>query len=86
LLPFSSQAIRKRVRDRGVGAGVTPEFMTKRNSQLVGIRGRIAADAERAEIGELEVCGDARDETRFRSGGGIRATTVVATCVRKQQR
>jgi hypothetical protein len=38
LLPLSSQAIRKHLRDRGVGAGVAPEFLAKRNSQLVGIR------------------------------------------------
>ena len=29
---------RKHLRDRGVGAGVAPDFMTKRNSELVGIR------------------------------------------------
>ena len=38
LLPVTSQAIRKHLRDHGVGAGVAPEFMTKRNSELVGIR------------------------------------------------
>ena len=38
LLPLSSQAIRKHLRDRGVGAGVAPEFLAKRNSKLVGIR------------------------------------------------
>jgi hypothetical protein len=37
-LPLSSQAIRKHLRDRGVGAGVAPEFLAKRNSELVGIR------------------------------------------------
>jgi hypothetical protein len=52
LLSFLSQAIRKRLRDRGVGAGVAPEFMTKRNSEPVGIRGRSTADAERPEIGD----------------------------------
>jgi hypothetical protein len=35
LLGVTSQAIRKRFRDRGVGAGVAPEFMAKRNSELV---------------------------------------------------
>jgi hypothetical protein len=39
LLPVTSQAIRKHFRDRGAGAGVAPEFMAKRNSELVGIRG-----------------------------------------------
>jgi hypothetical protein len=38
LLSLSSQAIRKHLRDRGVGAGVAPEFLAKHNSQLVGIR------------------------------------------------
>ena len=38
LLPLSSQAIGKHLRDRAVGAGVAPEFLAKRNSQLVGIR------------------------------------------------
>ena len=39
LLRVTSQAIRKHLRDRGVGAGVAPEFMAKRDSKLVGIRG-----------------------------------------------
>jgi hypothetical protein len=38
LLPFTSHAIRKHPRDRGVGAGVARDFMTKRNSELVDIR------------------------------------------------
>jgi hypothetical protein len=38
LLPVTSQAIRKHFRDRGVGAGVAPEFMAERNSELVDIR------------------------------------------------
>jgi hypothetical protein len=38
LLPVTSQAIRKHLRDRGVGAGVAPQFMAKRNAELVGIR------------------------------------------------
>ena len=38
LAAFSSQAIRKHLGDRGVGAGVAPDFMTKRNSELVDIR------------------------------------------------
>jgi hypothetical protein len=38
LAALTSQAIRKHLRDRGVGAGVAPEFIAKRNSQLVGIR------------------------------------------------
>jgi hypothetical protein len=53
LLSFSSQAIRKRLRDRGVGVGITPEFMRKRNSELVGIRGRSAADAS---VPRLAIC------------------------------
>jgi hypothetical protein len=38
MLPFTSQAIRKHLRDRGVGAGVAPDFMAERNSELVDIR------------------------------------------------
>ena len=38
LPPVTSQAIRKHLRDRGVGAGVAPEFMAERNSELVGTR------------------------------------------------
>ena len=41
LLPVTSQAIRKHRRDRGVCAGVAPDFMTKRNSALVDIRDRV---------------------------------------------
>ena len=39
LLPVTSQTSRKHLRDRGVGTGVAPEFIAKRNSELVGIRG-----------------------------------------------
>jgi hypothetical protein len=39
LLCVTSQAMRKHLRDPGVGAGVAPEFMAKRDSELVGIRG-----------------------------------------------
>ncbi len=52
LLPVTSQAIRKHLRDRGVGAGVAPEFMAERNSELVGIRGPSAA---RLDIGDYGV-------------------------------
>ena len=38
LLRVTSQAIRKHLCDRGVGAGLAPDFMPKRNSELVGIR------------------------------------------------
>ncbi len=38
LLPFTCQAIRKHLRDCGVGAGVAPEFMAERNSELLGTR------------------------------------------------
>ena len=38
LLPVTRQSIREHLRDRGLGAGVAPEFMAKRNSELVGIR------------------------------------------------
>ncbi len=38
LLPVTSQGIRKHLRDHGVGAGVAPDFMTTRDSELVGIR------------------------------------------------
>jgi hypothetical protein len=37
-LPVTSHAIGKHLRDRGVCAGVAPEFIAKRNSELVGIR------------------------------------------------
>jgi hypothetical protein len=38
LLPVTSQAIRKHLRDRGVGAGIAPKRIARRNSELVGIR------------------------------------------------
>jgi hypothetical protein len=55
LLPVGSQALRKHRRDRGVGVGVAPDFMTKRNSELVGIGDGAPPTAERLEY-ELE-CG-----------------------------
>jgi hypothetical protein len=38
LLPVTSQAIRKHIRDRAAATGVAPDFTTKRNLELVGIR------------------------------------------------
>ena len=35
----TSQAIGKRLRDRAVDASLAPEFMPKRDSELIGIRG-----------------------------------------------
>ena len=61
LLPLSSQAIRKHLRDRGVGAGVAPEFLAKRNSELVDIRGAANDDAP---VLRLAICG-----TSPRGGG-----------------
>jgi hypothetical protein len=52
LLAGTSQAIGKRLRDRTVGLGVAPEFMPKRNSELIGNRGWDVDDAARPEIGE----------------------------------
>jgi hypothetical protein len=69
-------AIGKRFWDRTVGVDAAPEFMQKRNSEPIFNRGRIAEDA-RLEIGEPEVRGRARVETRFRSRAGIRPTTSV---------
>ena len=52
LLAGTSQAFCKRLRGRTFGAGVAPEFMPKRNSKLIGTRGRTAGDGRRLEIGE----------------------------------
>jgi hypothetical protein len=52
LLPVTSQAIRKHLRDRGVGAGVGPEFMSKQNSELIGKPGRKTDGAVSLEIGD----------------------------------
>ena len=51
LLPVTRQSIREHLRDRGLGAGVAPEFMAKRNSELVGYPRLRATRAERLEIG-----------------------------------
>ena len=52
LLAGTSQAIGKRLRGRIVRTTVTPEFMPKRNSELIGGRGLRPDDAVRLEIGE----------------------------------
>ena len=52
LLAGTGQAISKRRRHRVVGISVEPEFMPKRNSKLIGTRGRTAGDGARLEIGE----------------------------------
>ena len=73
LLPVMSQAIRKHLRDRGVGAGVAPEFMAKRNSELIEILAGTPPDAERPEIGEEQVDGRPTLVTCFRVGAVVQA-------------
>ena len=50
-------AIGKHLRDRGAGAGVPPEFVPKRHSELSGNRRRRLDNAVRPEIGYLWVPG-----------------------------
>jgi hypothetical protein len=47
LLAGTNQAFSKRLRGRTFDAGVAPEFMPKRNSKLIGTRGRTADDGAR---------------------------------------
>jgi hypothetical protein len=70
LQPFTCQAIRKHLCDCGVGAGVAPDFMTKRNSGRRHRR-RDADDAERPEIGDEQVPRHARAETRIHDRAGM---------------
>ena len=87
LLPVTGQAIRKHLRDRGVGAGVAPEFMAERNSELVGARDGTAADAERPEIAESRVSSLAGGRPCFRVRARIRGDLAgAASWVRKQLR
>ncbi|HEV3194381.1 MAG TPA: hypothetical protein VGY54_27980, partial [Polyangiaceae bacterium] len=53
LRPVTSQAIRKHLRDRGVGAGVAPEFMAERNSELIGNPATERLRRRGSEIGDL---------------------------------
>jgi hypothetical protein len=63
LLAGTNQAFCKRRRGRAFDAGVAPEFMPKRNSKLIGTRGRTADDGARLEIGEDHVRGQRQRET-----------------------
>jgi len=71
LLPGTSHAIGKHLRDRGAGAGVAPEFMSNQNSALVDITVGWSNDAPCPEIGEWEVRSDARVDARFHFRAGI---------------
>jgi len=55
LLTGPNRAIGKHLRDRTFGAAVAPKFMRKRNSALIGNRGRRPDDEARPEIGEIRV-------------------------------
>jgi hypothetical protein len=50
LLPVTGHAIRKHLCDRGVGAGVAPEFPPRRNSELIGKPGRTTDGAVSLEF------------------------------------
>ena len=71
--PVTSQAIRKHLRDRGVGAGVAPEFRPKQNSALVGHDGWMVDDAPCPEIGDKRDSCEVRADTcvRVRAGLGV---------------
>lgn len=49
-----TRAIGKHLRDRGAAASVTPEFIPKWSSALIGNGGRATEEAARLEIGEGE--------------------------------
>jgi hypothetical protein len=85
LLPVTRQAIRKHLRDRGVGAGVAPEFMAKRNSELIDILDGTPPDAERPEMGEKHVARAARAGTSIHVRAGVVTGRGVAACVRLRQ-
>jgi hypothetical protein len=50
----TADEIGKRRRPRTVGVDAAPEFIPKRNSEPIVNRGRIADDATRLEIGEIQ--------------------------------
>ncbi len=72
LLPVTSQPIRKHLRDRGVGAGVGPEFMSKQNSELIGKPGRKTDGAVSLEIGDKHVGGEGQADVCLIGSTGIR--------------
>jgi hypothetical protein len=65
LLVGTSRAIGEHRRDRCVGASVAPEFTPKRNSELIGNRGRSVDDAVRPAIGDNQVRGLREGRVRF---------------------
>jgi hypothetical protein len=81
LLAGTSQAFCQRLRGRSFGAGVAPEFMPKRNSKLIGTRGRTADDGGRLEIGENQgPVGSGRETSREMNAGprtGLRRRVSV---------
>jgi hypothetical protein len=52
LLPSATQTVGKHLRDRGGGAGVASEFMSKQNSALVGTTAWMVDGAPCPEIGD----------------------------------
>jgi hypothetical protein len=76
LLAGTHEDIGKRPRERIAGTSVAPEFIPKRDSELIGNRGRIVDDAARPEIGEEHGMTSSRLETCFRFGTGLVRKTV----------
>ena len=56
LLARTSEASGERLRAAGLASGATPEFMSKRNCELIGNRGRTADQVARLELGDERLC------------------------------
>jgi hypothetical protein len=71
LLASTSHAIGKRLCGRVVRTSVTPEFMLKQNSALVGTTAGRSNETPRPEIGDYGVSWLARRRPCLRTGAGI---------------
>ena len=77
LLPFSSQAIRKHLRDRGAGAGVAPEFVLKQNSALVGATAEWSTTRRVPRLARSTSIEDRRETPELSTKGSVTAARVV---------
>ncbi|HSS61046.1 MAG TPA: hypothetical protein VLK30_06290 [Candidatus Limnocylindrales bacterium] len=71
MLATTSQVGGKHLRARTAGVGVAPEFMPKRNPEVIDIRGWRADDPERPEIGEQQGSCQLSDDTCNADGAVI---------------
>jgi hypothetical protein len=81
----TDDAIGKRLRTPTIGVDAAPEFMPKRDSELIGNRPGRSTGRRVSRVATSRFSGLGACATRIRARAGIRAGTSSAACVRHGQ-